>query len=164
MHPFRKRKNSLRLKGYDYTTDGVYFITIFVRNRMRVLGEVIDGRMQLSALGAIVEDVWLSLPQHYQNVLLDVHCVMPDHFHGILSITQPTGVDPDMILKNHGLSEIIRNFKAYSSRFVNEYQGTVGVRFWHRGYYDHIICNHDEWMRMANYIRNNARNLKNENV
>jgi REP element-mobilizing transposase RayT len=122
MRPFRKRKNSLRLKGYDYTKSGVYFITIFVRDRMRVLGKVIDGRMQLSALGALVEDVWLSLPQHYPNVLLDVHCVMPDHFHGILSITQPADVDPAMILKDLGLSEIIRNYPKFQILFFQVHQ------------------------------------------
>jgi putative transposase len=158
MLPFRKRKNSLRLKGHNYATGGTYFITILVKDRKPVLGEVVNGHLYLSPLGAIVEQVWLALPAHYPYVLLDVHCVMPDHFHGILIINEKHDSTPDQ--RQHGLSEIVRNFKTFSAKFINTHKGTTGIPFWQRGFYDHVIRTHEEHMRMAAYIRSNPRHWK----
>jgi REP-associated tyrosine transposase len=145
----------LRLKGHDYAAGGVYFITILVKDRKPVLGEVVEGHLHLSALGDIVEHVWLALPAHYPHVLLDVYCVMPDHFHGILIINQKRDSTPAQ--RQHGLSEVVRNFKTFSAMFINTYQGTTGTPFWQRGFYDHVIRNHPEHMRMAAYICSNPR-------
>ncbi|MGH7495875.1 MAG: transposase [bacterium] len=80
-------RRSIRLKGYDYSQAGAYFITICTHNRECVLGEVIDGQMHLSQFGKIVVAEWLKTGEIRENVELDVFEVMPNHMHSILVIT-----------------------------------------------------------------------------
>jgi REP element-mobilizing transposase RayT len=90
--PAKHHRRSIRLKDYDYTQAGAYFITLCVENRACVLGDVIDGEMQLSPSGAIVADAWEWLAQQYPYVAIDEYVVMPNHFHGIIVIDAPTVV------------------------------------------------------------------------
>lgn len=80
-------RRSIRLKGYDYSRAGAYFITICTHDRKCVLGEVIDGQMHLNQFGKIVASEWLKTGEVRENVELDVSVVMPNHMHGILIIT-----------------------------------------------------------------------------
>ena len=84
--PQRNRK-SIRLKDYDYSHPGSYFVTVLVRNRECLLGEVIKGEMKLSEMGKIVENVWNELPTRYPCVGLDEFVIMPNHIYGIIVIT-----------------------------------------------------------------------------
>ena len=88
--PAKHHRRSIRLKDYDYTQAGAYFITLCVENRACVLGDVIDGEMQLSPSGAIVAEAWEWLAQQYPYVAIDEYVVMPNHFHGIIVIDAPT--------------------------------------------------------------------------
>lgn len=81
-----KFHKSWRLKGYDYSQSGAYFITIVSQYREMLFGEVIDGEMILNDAGKMVRDVWLDLPGRFKGLILDEFVVMPDHFHGILII------------------------------------------------------------------------------
>ena len=85
--PQRNRK-SIRLKDYDYSHPGSYFVTVLVRNRECLLGEVIKGEMKLSEMGKIVENVWNELPTRYPCVGLDEFVIMPNHIHGIIVMGQ----------------------------------------------------------------------------
>ena len=82
--PSRHRRQSLRLKGYDYTQPGAYFVTICVRDRECALGEVVGGEMVLSDAGYIVRACWGDLPNHYPHVQLDAFVIMPNHMHGVI--------------------------------------------------------------------------------
>lgn len=88
--PAQHHRRSIRLKDYDYTQAGAYFITLCVENRTCVLGDVVDGEMQLSPSGAIVAEAWEWLAQQYPYVAIDEYVVMPNHFHGIIVIDAPT--------------------------------------------------------------------------
>ena len=83
-----KRKNT-RLKNYDYSSDGCYFITICTKDKQKLFGQIIDEQMKLSVLGRMVNDLWLEIPGRYFNVRLDEFVVMPNHIHGIVVIDAP---------------------------------------------------------------------------
>jgi REP element-mobilizing transposase RayT len=83
-NPNKHHRRSIRLKGYDYTQAGAYFITICTWQRDSLFGEVINGEMQLSRYGQTVQFNWDILPKRYPNVELDAFIVMPNHVHGIL--------------------------------------------------------------------------------
>ncbi|MEO1287788.1 MAG: hypothetical protein AAFV93_08460, partial [Chloroflexota bacterium] len=84
-HPQRK---SPRLKGYDYTSDGAYFVTICTQERYLLFGNVVNSEMRHDSLGALVLHHWLDLPNHFDTVELDYFVVMPNHFHGIVVINR----------------------------------------------------------------------------
>ena len=91
---------------------------------------------------------------------------MPDHVHGVIVLTgeddpggqgasgHRTNKQPDT---RHGLPEIIRAFKAFSARRINQARRTPGIAVWQRNYYEHIIRNEAEWNRIRGYIENNPR-------
>jgi putative transposase len=83
----RYGRRSIRLKGYDYTRDGAYFVTVCTHGRARIFGTMIDGEMRLNAYGRGVARCWAWLAEQYPYVLLDEWIVMPDHIHGIVVIT-----------------------------------------------------------------------------
>ncbi|MFN3614580.1 MAG: transposase [Rubrimonas sp.] len=82
--PERHHRRSIRLKGYDYSQPGAYFVTICTQDRACLFGEVVDGVMQLSGPGRMVETVWHELPHFYPGVDIDGFVVMPNHIHGIV--------------------------------------------------------------------------------
>ena len=86
-HAGRYGRRSIRLKGYDYTRDGTYFVTVCTQDRARVFGTVVDGEMHSNAYGHEIAHCWLWLAEQYPYVLLDEWIVMPDHTHAIIVIT-----------------------------------------------------------------------------
>ena len=79
-------RRSIRLKGYDYSQAGLYFITICVKNRECLFGEIKEGEMILNDAGEMVKTQWLALPKRFKNIQLYEYVVMPNHFHAILEI------------------------------------------------------------------------------
>lgn len=150
-------RRSIRLKGYDYAQAGAYFVTICARGRECLFGEVADGEMRLSAWGAIVARCWDDLPGHYATVELDAFAVMPNHVHGIIVLTGPTagGTTDSLDKTRHALPEIVRAFKAFSARRINEARGMVGTPVWQRGYYEHIIRTERSLGRIQEYVATN---------
>ena len=80
----RQSRHSIRLKDYDYSQSGAYFVTICTQNGECLLGEIMDGEMHLSSAGQMVRSVWNELPQYYPGVDVDAFVVMPNHIHGIV--------------------------------------------------------------------------------
>lgn len=87
--PNKYHRRSIRLKHYDYTTPGAYFITMCIQYRLCLLGEIVDGGMICNDAGDMVARWWEKLPTKFDNVILGEYVVMPNHFHGIIFI-QPT--------------------------------------------------------------------------
>lgn len=79
-------RRSIRLKDYDYSQSGLYFVTICVKNRMLLFGNVQDGQMSLSEFGVCADNCWNAIPSHFPNVVLHEYVVMPNHIHGIIEI------------------------------------------------------------------------------
>jgi len=81
------RRRSIRLKGYDYSQAGLYFVTICVDNGKSLFGNIVEGKMILSAIGEVANTLWHEIKNHIHNVRLCEFVVMPNHIHGIVEIT-----------------------------------------------------------------------------
>ena len=92
-NPNIHHRRSIRLKGYDYSQPGAYFITICTANRACLFGEVVDGNMQLNPMGHIARQCWLAIPDHFPNTALDEFIIMPNHVHGIIWIVEKPNVE-----------------------------------------------------------------------
>jgi putative transposase len=154
MMPERKLN---RLREYDYSKDGHYFVTICVKNRLECLGKIYNERMIPNENGKIVIKCWDDLPNHYHNIRLDGFIMMPNHVHAIIIIKNPivgNGFKP-FPTKKYNLSEIIRGFKTFSSRKINEQRNITDKFQWQKSFYDHIIRNEKSLNKIREYIQNN---------
>lgn len=75
----------MRLRDYDYSQTGAYFVTICIQHRKCLLGTITDGKMRLNEIGQIIVECWNRIPQHFPSVELAESVIMPNHFHGIIS-------------------------------------------------------------------------------
>jgi len=160
--PQRKKRRTIRLRGYDYSQAGAYFVTICTQNRECFFGDIVNGEMRLNSSGECVADKWQWLGHHHDFVELDEWVIMPNHMHGIIVIvddcrggsrTAPTRTAPTV--KRKPLGRLIGAFKTVSTKHINETRGTPGTRLWQRNYYEHIIRNENELNRIREYIVNN---------
>lgn len=184
-HPEKHHRRSIRLRGYDYTQPGVYFITICTHGRMCLFGDVVDGVMQMNACGRIVADEWHRTAVVRSDVVLDAFVVMPNHVHGIIGIVE---IDDDGDVSHgvggvlhggvshggvsHGgvsrydptggvqspsqtVGAIVRGFKGAATKRINQLRHRPGAPVWQRGYYDHIIRNERALDRIRRYIVEN---------
>ncbi len=150
-------RRSIRLRGYDYTQAGAYFVTLCTRDRACILGEVDNGRVNLTAFGHIVAASWQDLPSHYPFVTLDAFVVMPNHVHGIIMINANVPVGAGLkpaptIARNHALPEIVRALKTFSARRINALRQTPGTPVWQRNYYEHVVRTEGDLNRIREYI------------
>lgn len=166
MNTARKRK-SIRLPGYNYSKPGAYFVTICVKDHVRLFGSIQNSAMQENEFGKIVRTCWNDLPRHYPSVKLDAFVIMPNHIHGVVVIvdngnTVGAGFKPAPTNTNtpnhHGLPEIIRALKTFSARRINEIRKTPGVPVWQRNYYEHIVRNESALHQIRKYIADNPAN------
>jgi len=162
-------RHSARLKNYDYSKGGAYFVTVTVDGEGEIFGKVIEGKVKLNKAGEIIDKVWINLPKQFTNVKLDEFVIMPDHFHGIIILenmkeglmNQARTMEKNWILmknKKNTLGKIIRAFKAKAAKLIRE-DGAKDFK-WRRNYYDHIVKNENELMIVRKYIKNNPFKLK----
>lgn len=180
-----KNRKPNRLKGFDYSNIGPYFITICARGCADPFGAVRDGRMVLSAMGRICAESWRAIPDHEPGVILDEFVVMPDHFHGIIQLPDddavgsvdlpvdlPVGArhalplplsqplpqrDEPGARRYHGLPVVIGSFKSAVTRAVNRQFPDSGFR-WQRSFHDRIIRDGGELRRIRDYVNANPAN------
>ena len=158
-NPEIHNRRSIRLKEYDYSQEGYYYVTICTKNRECHFGQIVNGKMKLNDSGEIVQFCWHDLPNHYAFCKLDEFVIMPNHIHGIVVIDRESfvvgaGFKPAPTMKRHGLFEIIRAFKTFSSRKINDLQQSSHFQ-WQRNYYEHIIRNEKELYWKRKYIIDN---------
>jgi putative transposase len=178
--PEKRRRRSIRLKGYDYGKAGAYFVTLCTQDRACLFGNVADDTMRLNDAGRIIEQWWFELNRKLPTAEIDEFVVMPNHFHGIVVI--PVGADrrvgpeskgahtgaplPDSRAAHQGthagvpLPTVIQWFKAMTTN--ESIRGVKAVswpsfngRLWQRNYYEHIIRNEDSLNRIRQYIIDN---------
>ena len=175
------RIKSARLEGYDYTKAGLYFITICTQNRKHYFGNISKNKMQLSNIGVLVDVFWHEIKNHTKNIELHQFTVMPNHIHGILEIldndrdvarnvsARNVSTDTTVNEKNRQMSEISPKSGSVS-RIIGSYKSAVskhahrlGYEFeWQERFYDHIIRNKNDYIRISNYIENNLANWDND--
>ncbi len=172
--PHIHQRRSIRLKGYDYTQPGAYFITLVTYGRECLFGEITGETMRLSPLGEIVQPAWLRLPSFF-SIRLDVYVVMPNHFHGIIwlgaertgeasagsipvsgnTLAADASPQPPKGTQPGSLGAILQNFKSTTTRRANQMDALLGTPLWQRNYYEHIIRNESELDRIRRYILHN---------
>jgi len=153
--PFKHHRRSIRLKGYDYSQAGSYFVTICVQNRECLFGEVVDGEMRLNQFGEIMFKWWNELPNYYPPVELDEFVVMPNHIHGIIVITDDQWAGEPRPYDKRTLGQLVGYYKFEGTKEINQIRGTSYAKVLQRDYYEHIIRNEREWNAIARYIRDN---------
>jgi len=158
-------RRSIRLKGYDRTQPGAYFITVVTWQRENLFGDVVKGEMQLNAAGQIVADTWMWVQNHYPYIKLDEFVVMPNHLHGIICIEDHPNVcrggprpAPANNLKIKPLGQLVGALKMVSAKRINLLRDAAGIPVWQRDFYDHIIRDENEWSRIRQYILDNPLN------
>ena len=163
-------RRSIRLRGYDYSQPGAYFITLCTETRKCLFGEISDGGILLSAFGRIVDEEWHRTIQIRPTVALDAFSIMPNHVHGIIVLNEPSGQEirrgtmhraPTPKFERFGkpisnsIPTIIRGFKSAVTQRINEMRGTPGSAVWQRNYYEHVIRNEIDLDEIRQYIVNN---------
>ena len=156
------RRKSIRLRGYDYTRAGAYFVTICTKGRACLFGEVVNDEVHLSAAGAIVQDEWLWTPVVCPYMHLDAFVIMPNHFHGTIVLDPGQGTAchaPTMerfgVPVDRSLPTIIRAFKSASTREINRMTRILGVSVWQRRFCEPVIRDDRDLERIRAYIVNN---------
>ncbi len=167
MDSFAQRKH-LRIKNYDYSQAGYYFVTICTQDRENLFGHVVGvdsistrPEIMLNNAGMMVGKIYCNLQNEFKNIVLHEHIIMPDHFHGIIQI-QRTWADIESA-PTVNLPAIIQSFKRYTTiQYINGVKNRLyppfNKRIWQRGYYEHIIRNEHELQKIREYIINNPTN------
>ncbi len=155
----KHHRRSIRLRAYDYSQAGAYFITLCVHDRACLFGDIADGVMHLNDLGRAVESEWLHTRGVRPQVELDEYVVMPNHFHGIVVVVDMgRGVlqyAPTFRSPSRSVGAVVRGFKSAVTRRINQMRQTPGLPVWQRNYYEHIIRSERELARIRQYIVNN---------
>ena len=86
-NPTKHQRRSIRLKGYDYSQPGAYFVTICTHKKGCILGSIKNGEMKLSKIGQMAQKTWIELLKHYTGIEIDKFVIMPNHLHGIIILT-----------------------------------------------------------------------------
>ena len=170
-NPEIHRRRSIRLKGYDYTQPGAYFITLCTHQRMHLFGDIVDGRMIVNERGKIARDEWFKTAEvrPYVKLYEDGFVIMPNHGHGIIWIDDEVGtrrrrVPTDGTTERFGkpvkgsIPTIIRAYKSAVTYTVNKLENRHCAVLWQKNYYEHIIRNDHELNNIGWYIVNNPSN------
>lgn len=163
--PQKHHRRSIRLKGYDYSQEGAYYVTIVSWRRDFLFGEIVNQEMMLSKRGQIADTCWREIPKHFPHVELGAYVIMPNHMHGIIVINDdrrgaiyraPTD---DANIEKFGkpvkgsLPTIIRTYKAAVTRLIGRELNETGI--WQRNYYEHIIRDETDLQNKTDYIESN---------
>ena len=159
--PERHRRRSLRAKWHDYASAGRYFVTICTANRECLFGDVVDGVVWLNAFGQIVERQWRETPTIRPYVNLDEFVVMPNHLHGIITITPHDVITGNRVADTAArgttpgsLGAIVQQFKGVTTKHINAHRSVSGIPVWQRNY-EHVIQHPDDLDRIRSYIISN---------
>lgn len=178
----RHHRRSIRLKDYDYSQAGAYFVTICTQEKACLFGEVVDDEMRLNEYGEYIVRWWDDIPRHFPAVDTDVFVVMPNHIHGLVVMTdEPVGAGlprqesdapphaghttsgsatlgeatSPLPLRRPLLGNVVAYFKYQSAKHINTSRGLPGAAVWQRNYYEHIIRNEASLSHIRQYILDN---------
>ena len=162
--PKKHHRRSIRVKGYDYSSEGWYYITLCTQNRIFLFDDVKNGKMILNKYGRIVDSIWNKLPDRYP-INIDEYVIMLNHFHGIINVgankvgvihESPQRDTPDIkVRRKMLLPKVIGYFKMNTAKKINLLRKTTGTSIWQRDYYEHIIRDEKDLNRVRRYIVNN---------
>ena len=167
----------MRLKEYDYSFPGWYFITICTFNKRNLFGNVTDGKMVLNQYGKIIEEEWLRTKVIRKNVDLDYYVIMPNHFHGTIiikatienvgatrrvaqkkeerAIHRIAPTNDSITLQSGSLGAIVGQFKSNVTKRIRKSIRNREIKIWQSNYYEHIIRNDLDLQNIRQYIELN---------
>lgn len=159
-NPDVHHRRSVRLKGFDYSQKGNYFITICSALKELIFGKIQNCEVILNPLGKLIEKQLLKTEDIRTNVKIDSYVIMPNHLHVIISISDKK--DKNIIeierfsrpVKN-SIPTIVRLFKSSVTRAAGELNGFNLISIWQKGYYEHVIKNNTELKYIREYIKRN---------
>jgi REP element-mobilizing transposase RayT len=183
-NPEIHHRRSIRLKGYDYSQEGLYFITICTHNRKCLFGEITDGKMILNEIGKIVENEWIKSAEIRAEIEIHAYCIMPNHFHAIAEIVAvdtyndgttvgANGIRPYYIRPyirpydrkgvchtplrspSKTIGALVRGFKSAVTK-------QIGFNVWQRNYFENIIRDWKSYQTITEYIINNPAKWEND--
>jgi len=164
-----KRKHT-RLKEYDYSNNGYYFVTICTQDKLPILSKITVGRgftpavIKLTKIGKTVQTQLLDLQNRFTNIIIEKYVIMPTHIHFIILISDyETNTKQTASLLTAGvnprptLTDIICVFKSMSTRICNQYDNVIGRKIWQSSFYEHVIRNKDDYENIWQYIEDNPK-------
>ncbi|MBI3166405.1 MAG: transposase [Anaerolineales bacterium] len=162
--PQKHHRKSIRLKEYDYSQVGAYYVTIVTYQRDCLFGEVVNGEMILNEYGKVADECWRAIPEHFPNVELGLHVIMPNHVHGIIVIADDrrgaamlrpydNNSTHKINVKPGSLGATVRSYKSAVSYRIHKELNATGI--WQRNYYDHIIRDEKDLKNKTDYIEAN---------
>ena len=178
-NPDKHHRKSIRLKGYDYSQAGLYFITICCQNKVHLFGNVINKQMILNDAGKMIEKWFNELQNKFPDIKCHEMVVMPNHIHFIIENIGSVGADLRVcpndsnisktekrvseILGEHAGSPLHRVLQWFKTMSTNEYIRGVknnnwipfDGKLWQRNYWEHIIRNDQSYQKISDYIINN---------
>lgn len=153
----RPKRKQIRLPNYDYSQNGVYFVTICTRNREHSLSQISVGRDDLGApcvecrllsYGNIVERYIRSIPESYPGILVEKYCIMPNHVHLLLRFQNDEERRAGSSRPTQLLPRVVAALKRFSNRDAEE-------KLWQTGYYEHIVRDDNDFLTRWKYIDQN---------
>ena len=157
--PKTHQRKTIRLKEYDYSFPGWYYVTICTRNFEVFFWKVVDGKVILNQLGKTAKEFFEKIPDHFKYTEIDEMIVMPNHLHGIIIINDVVETRDRVSLRRFGnigknsLSLIINQYKGSVTRFAHK--NDFDDFRWQTNFYEHIIRNDNDLHRIRTYIRTN---------
>lgn len=156
-------RQSIRLKGWDYTAAGCYFVTINTQGGRALFGAIVNGRAVLSEAGRVAEEEWRKSAVIRKGIELDEYVIMPNHMHGIVRLqghdaSCPSGPEFGKPVAG-ALGTMVGAYKAAVSREIRR-RGVLPPerRIWHRNDWDVIVRDEQALAGIRNYIRDNPKN------
>ena len=186
-NPDQHKRQSIRLKGYDYSRSGFYFITICCYQRECLFGKITDGQIKLNNFGELVKQEWLKSAEIRKEIELGEFVIMPNHFHAIVIIDRNAGTmnlgangrstlqkinhsseiqssKQAISMKPKSLSSLIAGFKSATTKKINMIRETPQNPVWQRNYYDNIIRNDESLDKIREYVQNNPLSWENDQL
>lgn len=145
------RRKQIRLKEFDYSQNGYYFVTVCTKSRQPLFWSDVGAdsiRPCLSEYGKIADTAINAIPQHYSNIIIDEYVIMPDHIHLIIKILNDENDGRIISAPTRSIMTIIGQMKRWVSK-------NVGFSIWQKSYYEHIIRDENDYNEKAQYIINN---------
>jgi len=174
------QRKSQRLPNYDYSKEGLYFITLCVENGITLFGDIYNRELKLNIFGKIAKEEWLKTEQIRENIALHEFIVMPNHFHAIVEILFN---DNESVKSNQfkspsqSIGAIVRGYKGATTKKIKEIinnndckemmhfnPSTIDLSksIWQRNFHDHIIQNQKAYIKIVEYTENNPFTWKDD--
>ena len=138
-------RKKIRLENYDYSEENMYFITICIKDRVEMLGKIVkENEIELTKEGNVAKHNINKIEEIYDNIIIDEYIIMPNHIHMILRIIYKNGIS---------ISRIVKHYKTNITK-------EIGHSIWQKSFYEHVIRDEKDYLRIKEYIQNNIINWK----